>query len=285
VRVEPTEDELVALTVQWKGDRFPGGRPRVPDDVLLRLAGATAEHAWSVLDQEGYPRQFAGQWRETNTGRTIVGRAVTSQFLPHRPDFDAAVVTAGALEGHLEGDRQNSWIIESLVEGDVMVTDIFGKVFEGTVIGDNLGTAVATRTRRGAVIDGGVRDLSGLVQLRDVNFYFRDSDPTPIRHVVLAGINTPVLIGGVTVLPGDVVLGTSVGVTFIPPHLAEEVCSASEATHRRDIFGKLRITQRTYSSAEIDVSPWPDYVDADFAEWSKSNPPIPTQIPANKEIR
>jgi len=144
MRISPTEDELIALTARWKGERFPSGRPRVPDDVLTRLADTTSEHAWAVLDQEGYPRQFTGQWRETHPGRTTVGRAVTSVFLPHRPVYDAAVVAAGALEGHQEGDRQNSWIIEGLVEGDVMVTDIFGKVFEGTVIGDNLGTAVCT---------------------------------------------------------------------------------------------------------------------------------------------
>lgn len=271
MRVHPTEDELVALTAQWKGDRFDGGRPRVPDEVLDRLASATVEHAWSVLDQEGYPRQYAGGWRETRPGRTVVGRAVTSQFLPHRPDYDAAVVAAGALEGHLEGERQNSWIIDGLTEGDVMVTDIFGKVFEGTVIGDNLGTAVATRTRRGAVIDGGVRDLLGLQEL-DANFWFRDADPSPIRHVVLVGINVPVLIGGVTVLPGDVVLGTPSGVSFIPPHLAEDVCAAGEVTQRRDVFGKLRLTQGAYSSADIDVTPWAAPIEADFADWSRDHP-------------
>lgn len=267
MRVEPAADELIALTSRWKGDRFPGGRPRVPDEVLTRLARARAEHAWQVLDQEGYPRQFAGQWRETHPGTTIVGRAVTSQFLPHRPDFDAAVVAAGAQEGHLEADRQNSWVVDSLTDGDVMVTDIFGKVVEGTVVGDNLGTAVAARTKRGAVIDGGVRDLQGLQELEGVNFYFRDSDPTPIKNVVLAGINTPILIGGVTVLPGDVVLGTPNGVTFIPPHLAEDVCAVSEETHQRDIFGKLRLTENTYSSADIDVS-WADHIEADYLEWS-----------------
>lgn len=271
VRVEPTEVELVALTAEWRGDRFPGGRPRVADRILDRLTRASVEHAWLVLDQAGYPRQYAGGWRETRPGRTVVGRAVTSQFLPHRPDYDAAVVAAGKLEGNLEGDRQNTWIIDHLVDGDVMVTDIFGKIFEGTVIGDNLGTAIAARTGRGAVIDGGVRDLLGLQEL-DANFWFRDADPSAIRHVVLAGINIPVMIGGVTVLPGDVVLGTPSGVSFIPPHLAEAVCAASEVTQRRDVFGKLRLTMGSYSSADIDITPWAAHIEADFAEWSEQNP-------------
>ena len=107
--------------------------------------------------------------------------------------------------------------------GDVMVVDIFGKVKDGTVVGDNLGTAVRSRTRAGAVIDGGIRDYQGLVRLNDVNFYVRGVDPTAIADVTLAGMNIPIRIGGATVLPGDVVLGTPTGVIFIPPHLAQAV--------------------------------------------------------------
>jgi 4-hydroxy-4-methyl-2-oxoglutarate aldolase len=91
---------------------------------LLRLA--TTEEAWGFLSQAGYVRQFAGDWRETHPGTVIVGRAVKAQSLPHRPDYHAAIVAAGAREGHLEADRQNSWVIETLESGDVMVVDIFG---------------------------------------------------------------------------------------------------------------------------------------------------------------
>ncbi|HVX46364.1 MAG TPA: hypothetical protein VHC49_20900, partial [Mycobacteriales bacterium] len=193
IRIAPTAADLIELTPEWKGERFPDGRPKVPDEVLDRLREATTEQAWSVLRHAGYDRQFAGGWRQTHPGNILVGRAVTSQFVPHRPDFDAAVVAAGAREGHMEGDRQNSWIIETLEPGDVMVTDIFGKVVNGTVVGDNLGTAVASRTGVGAVIDGGVRDLQGLTELEGpVNIFFRDNDPTAIRDVTLAGINIPV---------------------------------------------------------------------------------------------
>jgi regulator of RNase E activity RraA len=153
-----------------------------------------------------------------------------------------------------------------------MVVDIFGKVVEGTVIGDNLGSAVAARTRTGAVIHGGVRDLVGLRELSGVNIYFRNSDPTPIRNVTLAGINTPVLIGTVTVLPGDVILGTPGGITAIPPQYAEEICVAAEEISHRDIFGKLRLTEGTYTSAEIDVGKWPDHIEADYEAWSLDNP-------------
>lgn len=267
-RVQPTDRSLVELTSEWTGDRFPDGRPRVPDDVLKSLQEATTEQAWSVLRKAGYERQFAGGFRQTHPGNILVGRAVTSQFVPHRPDFDAAVVAAGAREGHQEPDRQNSWIIQTLRPGDVMITDIFGKVREGTVVGDNLGTAVASRTGAGAVIHGGVRDFQGLRELDGgVNIFFRDVDPTPIRDVTLAGINIPIRVDEATVLPGDVVLGTPTGVIFIPPHLAAEVAAEAEDVRTRDVFGKSRLSEGTYTPAEIDVPAWASHIEADFQRW------------------
>jgi 4-hydroxy-4-methyl-2-oxoglutarate aldolase len=267
MHVHPDPAWLVALTPLWTGERFESGRPRVADGVLDRLRTATTEQAWSVLRKHGYHRQFAGGWLQTHPGRPLVGRAVTSSFLPHRPDFDSVVVEQGASEGNTAGDRQNTWIIESLVEGDVMVTDIFGKVEDGTVIGDNLGTAIAARTRAGAVIDGGIRDMAGLVELPGVNFFCRGAHPTAIVDVTLAGINTPIRIDAVTVLPGDVVLGTDTGVTFIPAHLAEEVADVAEDVAVRDVFGKQRLSERVYSSAEIDVQDWAPGIESDFQAW------------------
>jgi 4-hydroxy-4-methyl-2-oxoglutarate aldolase len=270
MRLEPTPSDLVALTPLNPFERFPDGRPRVPDEVLDRLLDATTEQAWKVLDTERYRFQFEGGWKETHPGRVTVGRAVTAQFLPFRPDFHSVVQAAGVDEGRGTSGGQNSWVIEKLQPRDVMVVDIFGKVKDGTVIGDNLGTAVAVRTGAGAVIDGGVRDYQGLVQLQDVNFYFRGSDPTAIADVTLAGINIPVRIGDATVLPGDVVLGTPTGVIFIPPHLATEVAERAAETLVRDKFGKLRLAEGTYTSGEIDVQTWRADIEADFLAWKES---------------
>lgn len=261
---------MLALSPDWAGERFADGRPRVPDSVLGQMRQATTEQAWSVLHSNGYDRSFSGGWKQTNPGKVIAGRAVTAQFLPHRPDLDHAVVEAGAGRGHPEADRQNSWVIQQLVAGDVLVVDIFGKVVEGTVVGDNLGTAVAARTGVGAVIDGGVRDLQGLMQLDNINIFMRDVDPTPIRNVTLVGVNIPIRIGPASVLPGDVVLGTPSGVSFIPAHLAQAVVEASQEIQVRDRFGKLRLSEGVYTSAEIDIPRWSDAIEADFASWRRS---------------
>jgi len=271
MRVQPAREDLIELTKLNPFDRFPDGRPRVPDDLLERMKLVTTEEAWSVLRNHGYHRQFEGNWLETHPGKITVGRAVTAQFVPHRPDYHDAIQQAGLAEGRGSVGGQNSWIIETLQLNDVMVVDIFGKVKDGTVVGDNLGTAVRSRTHAGAVIHGGIRDYQGLVQLNDVNFFVRGIDPTAIADATLAGINIPIRIVGVTVLPGDIVLGTPSGVIFIPPHLAQEVVERSEAIRVRDEFGKLRLDEGKYTSGEIDVQVWREDIEADFQNWRKTN--------------
>lgn len=267
MHIQPSREDLIQLTHLNPFDRFEDGRPRISDDLLERMKLVTTEEAWGVLRHHGYHRQFEGNWMETHPGTITVGRAVTAQFLPHRPDYHTVIQQTGEGEGRSSIGGQNSWIIESLQLHDVMVVDIFGKVKDGTVVGDNLGTAVRSRTRAGAVIDGGIRDYQGLVQLQDVNFYMRGVDPTAIADVTLAGLNIPIRIGGTTVLPGDVVLGTPTGVIFIPPHLVQEVVEQSENIRIRDEFGKLRLEQGTYTSGEIDVPNWREDIEADFTNW------------------
>lgn len=262
-----SRDRVIEMTADWEGERSADGRPRVPDDVLRRLASVTSEQAWAVLDAHGYPYQFCGGWQTTHPGAALVGRAVTSAYVPLRPDLDAATRRAGARLGLDPTSQPNAWVVDMLTEGDVMVADIFGKVVEGTVIGDNLGTALAARSRAGAVIDGGVRDLHGLRRLDGVNVYYRAADPTPIRGVVLRSVNDVVTVGGVTVLPGDVVLGTDTGVTFVPAHLAQEIADSAGDVDARDRFGKQMLAAGTYTSAEIDVPQWPERIEVEYRTW------------------
>lgn len=271
MRIEPSEAEARALTPLWDGERFANGRPRVSDEVLERLRGISVEQAWKPLRHAGYELQFVGGFTETNPSRPFVGRAVTAQFLPFRPDFDQVVLDTGRSEGRSGGEvvKQNWWVVEELQHADVMVVDLFDKIEGGTFVGDNLATAVATRTGTGAIIQGGIRDAAGISEL-DINILHRGSHPTGIADLTMSGLNVPIRIGGVTVLPGDVVLATGHGVVFIPPHLAETVAAHSEDTRLRDIFGKSRLADRTYTSAEIDIPRWGPAVQADFEAWKAS---------------
>jgi regulator of RNase E activity RraA len=72
-------------------------------------------------------------------------------------------------------------------------------------------------------------------------------------------------------LPGDIVIGTPTGVSFIPAHLAAEVAAVSEDVQIRDEFGKQRLAEGVYTPAEIDVPTWAEHIEADFQQWREQH--------------
>ncbi len=265
-------EDIIQITPNWKGERFSNGRPKVPENVLRRFEAVTTEEAWGVLWQHDYKYQFQGDWKMIHPGKILVGRAVTAVMVPKRPDLDTYLLEYG----HKEEGRHgffNSWVIESLVEDDVLVVDLFDKVYEGTFVGGNLSTAVSRRTKRGGqVIWGGIRDVQQVLGITNIQTFYRGNDPTPIRDVTLTGMNGPCRIGNAICMPGDVVLGTPAGVIFVPPHLAEEVCIKCEKTNMRDRFGLQRLREGQYTTAQIDGL-WADEIWADFHSWRQENTP------------
>lgn len=262
-------EDIIQLTPLWKGERFDDGRPRVPDDILRRMERVITEEAWAVLWREGYQFQFCGDWTRLHPHRNLVGRAVTGVFVPHRPDLHDHLQDLGNNhEGRI--GAMNSWVIETLVEDDVIVIDLFDKVYKGTYSGANLSTAIASRTKRGQVIYGGIRDAEQIIELDNFATFCRGMDPTPIRDVTLTGFNVPCRIGDATCLPGDVVLGTMTGIIFIPPHLAEAVVEHAERTHMRETFSHQRLREGIYNSSQMDTK-WTEAIDADFEEWRKTH--------------
>ncbi len=261
-----TPERVAALTPRWTGERAADGRPRVPDDLIERMRAVTNDEAWGVIEkQHGYRFQFEGDWLNLHPELTLVGRAVTAVMVPLRPDLHEAVQEIGEAEGRIGG--QNTWVIDTLTENDVLVVDLFAKVRDGTFIGDNLATATRARTGSGIVIHGGIRDYQRVNELTDFAVFCRGIDPSAIAEVTLVGVNVPIRIGNATVMPGDVVLGTRSGVTFVPPHLAHEVVETSEDVRQRDVFGKLRLSEGIYTSGQIDVSVWADDIEVDYERW------------------
>lgn len=89
------------------------------------------------------------------------------------------------------------------------------------------------------------------------------------------GLNTPIRIGSVMVLPGDLVIGTVEGVLFVPAHMAEHVISVSEFVIRKDQFGFEMVRSGKYSTGEID-SQWTDAIKTDFLKWLERHPELGT---------
>ena len=260
-----TKDEMIAFTPEWEGERFDDGRPRVPDGILERMEKVTLTQAWGVLRGHEFHRQFEGNWMCSQPTGVLVGRAVTAMYMPRRPDV-RDLIYAKAKEAGCIGD-QVSWPIDTLVKDDVYVADVFGRIDWGPVIGDNLSTSIYAKTGRGVVHDASIRDIEGVRELEGFVSFFRGFHPTAATStIMLVGINCPIRIGEVAVMPGDVVLGKDPGIVFIPPQYAEEVVTSSEITRLRDMFGKMCLREGRYTPGEIDRR-WEQHIEDDFAVW------------------
>jgi regulator of RNase E activity RraA len=263
------KERLIALTPEWKGERFDDGRPKVPGDIIERMKAISLEEAWSILRNHGYMNQFAGEWKIIHEKQAMSGRAVTAQYMPKRVDVREVLEKEGKTEGR-SGDMVN-WPIGELVEGDLYVADSYGKVNEGPLIGDNLGTSIYTKSKNGVVFNGGLRDLEGLEGIEGFNAFVKSWHPSYQMQMMLMGINVPIIIGEATVMPGDVVLAKREGVIFIPPHLAEEVVLKGEFIALKDEFGHLCLREQRYTSGEIDGA-WKEEIKKEFLKWLNDNP-------------
>jgi regulator of RNase E activity RraA len=264
-----SKEQRIDLTRAWKGERFPDGRPRVPDDLLERMKKAKCEIAWGVMKELGYKSQIEGGWRVIHPDERLVGRVVTAVFMPIRPDINDVINDHGQREGRV-GAGQNSWVIDTLQENDVLVVDMFGKVEDGTFAGDNLSTAIWTKTKTGFVVNGGVRDAGGIAAISEhLKVYVRDFHPSAIADVMLMGINVPIRIGRVTVMPGDVILSDPEGLTFVPPHLAEKVADESEMARLTDEWGHEMLRTGKYSPGEVDAK-WSRKMVEEFNQYAAS---------------
>jgi 4-hydroxy-4-methyl-2-oxoglutarate aldolase len=262
-----SNQDLLDYTSQNPFGRLPDGRPKVPDDLIERARGLSAEEIWAGLEDKKFRNQYADGFQVLHPGKTLVGRAFTVQFMPERTDLDSVAVARANARGIPRLTNQTA--IDMLQPGDVLVVDLFGKKVDGTIVGDNLFYYVMKATHGGGlVVDGSVRDLDGISEI-DMPAYFRSVDPTPIGNVMLTGINVPIRIGGVTVMPGDLVVGDREGVYFIPPQAVKDVLDRADETHIHDEWTKKKFDEGKYKSSEIYGSPADPKLKQEYQEYLK----------------
>jgi 4-hydroxy-4-methyl-2-oxoglutarate aldolase len=262
-----TRDELVALSVANPFERFPDGRPKVPDALIDRARGLSAEEIWAVLPGKGFPNQYEDGFQILHPGTKLVGRAFTAQFMPMRPDVEESMQAAAKGAGLARLSNQH--VIDMLQPGDVLVVDLFGKKEGGTLVGDNLFYYVMKATgSAGIVVDGSIRDLEGLAGMA-MPAYFRHAHPTALGNVMLTGVNIPVRIGNATVMPGDLVFGDREGVYFVPPALVNEILDRADETHIHDEWTKKKFDEGKYRSSEIYGSPRDPALKGEYHEYLK----------------
>lgn len=281
-RLTPPPDEIKVMTAGWKGERSADGRPKVPDIIVERLQHCTLEQVWGYMDSRGYRHQVEENWIILNPGETMAGRVVTAQFMPSRPDLDSLVRAVGKAEGRSQHGGINIWPIDVLTRGDVYVADGYGKVKDGTLIGSSLGNAIYGKSGKGVVFYGSVRDMEELKNTKGFNAWVKGHHPSYIKDMTLTAINTPIRIGEVTVMPGDLVFANQYGVAFVPAHLAEGLVKAAELTSLRDEFERVLLQQGKYPSGEVHGE-WSEKIKNEYRGWLKKYPRKLAVTPAEIE--
>ena len=280
--VWPAEN-IKKLTSDWTGERLPDGRPKVSDQLLERLKSLSMEEVWGTLRRSGYNNQFENfasvyenGWEILHPENVMTGRVLTAQFMPFRNDLDNYIQQQAAKEGTKTPVTNYAPIIK-LLDGDVYVADSYGKMVEGTLIGDNLGNAIYKAGKRGVIFNGSVRDVEGLSEIEGFNAWIRGSDPSAIKDMLVESINGPIRIGRVTVLPGDVVLAKTTGVAFIPAHLVQEVVISGEYTALRDEYNRFAMATNKYEYVNEAFVVEKEVFEKDFEKWldKKTDLPMP----------
>lgn len=266
-----TPEYIKMLTSKWTGERSADGRPRVSDELLERLKNCTLEQIWGYLGNKGYRNQVEKNWVILKPGETMVGRVVTAQFMPMRPDLDSFVRMQGKAENRSQHGGINIWPIDILTKGDIYVADGYGKIKDGTLIGSSLGNAIYGKTGKGVIFYGSIRDMQELKETAGFNAWIKGSDPSYIKDMTPTSINAPIRVGEVSVLPGDVVFANDYGVVFVPAYLTEALVTASEMTGLRDEFERAMLQSGKYPSGEVHGE-WADKIKDEFRAWFKTYP-------------
>jgi len=267
-------------TPKWTGPRLADGRPKVSDSILERMKNVSVTMAWGIVRQAGYMNCYETGlgWHVLRPDEAIVGRVLTAQYMPSHPDINKAIMAQGKAEGRI--GSSNSWPIDMLKKGDVYVADSFGKVLDGTLIGDNLANAIHANSGNGVIFNAGIRDLEGIEAVKGFNVWHKGADPSYLKNVMLTAINVPIRMGQALACPGDVVLAKKEGIVFVPAHLAEKVVTEAEGILLRDTFGHLRLREGKYTPGQIDRK-WTEDIQKDFHNWLKTNK---DQLPVSADV-
>ena len=243
-----TPEQLIKYTPTNPYERFPDGRPKVPDEMLKRLSVLIAEEVQAVLGGQEYPNQFESRegWKTLNADKKMVGRVFTVQFMPARGDIMAVDEAEAKARGTTPARNQTA--IDQLQEGDVIVADVFGANWN--FVGNKLAHYIQTTTKNGMIVDGGVYWLDRIAET-GMQAYFKNSYPTQGMRVMVTGINIPIRIGKTLVMPGDVVLADREGMWFIPPHMVKDVVESGEMSKARDDWSLTMLGTGKYTSRQI----------------------------------
>jgi regulator of RNase E activity RraA len=222
-------------------------RTPVTDEQLEALKTFPFENIWNVMKRLGYTTYFTGL-KSTRPGTRMVGRALTIQYLPRRPDLNEATKTL-AKEGDWP-EMYNVRAAEDAKPGDVLVVDMGGELTDGVFFGDVSALGAQVAGAHGAVFYGSSRDYGELKDMKDFPVFALGYDPNVAVQVGI-GWNVPIRVGNITVLPGDVVVADDEAVMFFPPQLAGEIVKGAQQITDQEIYERNLVSQKKYRFRDV----------------------------------
>jgi regulator of RNase E activity RraA len=246
----------------------PSRTATVSDAQLQRLRELPVEAVWGALQGRQYVRTFEGNFLVSVPNAKLVGRAVTMRYLPVRPDLMDAVHTLAK-----EGDWDYQYNVragEDLKKGDVVVVELGGMVDRATFLGDVTGLGMRAAGALGVIVDGGIRDLSEFAMMKDFPIFFRGAHASAMADQVGVQWNGPIRLGGITVLPGDIIVADAEGVQVVPPQLVADVIKDAEETVYTENFKRELMATKKYRARDIYPKLSPE-LEKLFEEWKKTH--------------
>ncbi len=247
----------------------PSRTATVTDAQLQRLRELPLEAVWGALQNRKHVRSFEGGFQLTVPNPKLVGRAVTMRYLPVRPDMMDAVQTLAK-----EGDWDYQYNVragEDLKSGDVVVVELGGMVDRATFLGDVTGLGMKVAGAQGVIVDGGIRDLSEFMVMKDLPIFYRGAHASAMADQVGVEWNGPIRLGGITVLPGDIIVADAEGVLAVPPQMVADVIKDAENTVYTENFKRELMRSRKYRARDIYPRLSPE-LEKLFEEWKKTHP-------------
>jgi 2-keto-4-pentenoate hydratase/2-oxohepta-3-ene-1,7-dioic acid hydratase in catechol pathway/regulator of RNase E activity RraA len=225
-RVTDTDREAAYGARAWSIRAVAGTQVAPPADILVGLREVATATLAAQLRNRGLNGLTLDGLRSTRPDLHMAGFARTVRYLPLREDLSAAY---GA------GMNAQKRAIEQILPGEVLVIEARGDQTAGT-IGDILALRTQIRGASGIVTDGAIRDSAALAQL-EIPAYHAAVHPAVLgrRHIPWE-TDVTVACAGVTIQPGDILVGDADGVVVLPPPIAAEVLADAREQEREEQF-------------------------------------------------
>jgi regulator of RNase E activity RraA len=227
---------------------------KLTDEMRQQLNGASTATLAYQLQRRGIRSIFLSGLRPTKLGRRMLGYAHTLRYLPMREDLQSKLAA---------GMNAQRRAVESIEAEEVLVIEARGEPDAGT-IGDIFALRALRRGAAGVVTDGALRDTPAIREL-ELPVYHQSSHAAtlgrlhlPLEHQV------PIACAGVTVMPGDIIVGDDEGAVVIPAELAEEVARDAAQQELEEAFALERVDA---GESSVGVFPLSRDRRAEFETW------------------